>query len=158
MASVVGCAAVASIRDQSQGTSAGVGLDPLDHRQQVHGITGLVADADSHDHLVVAIDGGLGVVGLNPAVNTFEDVAVGIGDNPLGLGLGEAGGIGAELPSRHRPRIARGIARGSVEAEFVGASSPAASAFQVASLWASSARLRAPRARRAARLPALATP
>jgi hypothetical protein len=76
-------------------------------RQQVHGITGLVAHTDSHVHLVVAIDGGLGVVALNPAVTAFEDVAVWIGEIPLGLGLGETGGIGGKLPQRHRQWIGR---------------------------------------------------
>ena len=42
-------------------------------------ITGLVAHPDRHDHLMIAIDCSLAVVALDPAVNTFEDVAVRVG-------------------------------------------------------------------------------
>ena len=75
-----GRAAVAGIRDQSLGSLACVGLDPLDHRQQVHDITGLDAHADSHDHLVVAIDGRQAVLALNLDTIALHDVAVEIGE------------------------------------------------------------------------------
>ena len=72
---VVG-AAVTRICRQLCWQLASVGLDSLQHGQQVHGVAGLVADADRHDHLVVAIDSGLGVVALDPTVSPLEDVAV----------------------------------------------------------------------------------
>ena len=95
-------AAVTGVGDQAIGSLTGVGLDPLVHGQQVHRITGLVAHPDRHDHLVVAIDGGLGVVALHPAVSALEDVAVGIREVPLRGGFGVAGCIGGERALRHR--------------------------------------------------------
>ena len=73
------CAAVIGIREQLVWQLAGIGEDPLQHGQQMGGITGLVADPNRHDHLVVSIDRHLAVVTLDPAVSAFEDVAVGIG-------------------------------------------------------------------------------
>ena len=73
----VGGAAVAGICNEGIRQLTGVGLDPLQHGQQVDRIAGLVAYANGHDHLVVAIDGGLGVVALDPAVRSLEDVARG---------------------------------------------------------------------------------
>ena len=67
----VGGAAVARIRSEQLGQLAGVGLDSLHHRHEVHGVAGLVADANGHDHLVVTIDGGLDVVALDPAIRRW---------------------------------------------------------------------------------------
>jgi hypothetical protein len=89
-----GRAAVAGIRDQSLGSLACVGLDPLDHRQQVHDITGLDAHADSHDHLVVAIDGRQAVLALNLDTIALHDVAVEIGETHMGLMRWEASAAG----------------------------------------------------------------
>lgn len=75
---LVGGAAVTRIRRQYGGPLAGVGLDSLLHRQEVHGVAGLVAYPDRHDHLVIPIDSGLGVVALNPTISSREDMAVGI--------------------------------------------------------------------------------
>jgi hypothetical protein len=72
-------AAGTGIGDQPLGPLAGVGLDPPDHRQEMQRVTGLTADADGHDHLVVTIQGGLGAVALDPVVTALEDVTVGIG-------------------------------------------------------------------------------
>lgn len=90
----VGGAAVAGIGDQGIGPLTGVGLDPLQHGQQVHRIACLVAHPDRHDHLVVAIDGDLGVVALHPTVSGLEDLAIGIRKVSLCLGFGVAGCIG----------------------------------------------------------------
>jgi len=98
----VGGAAVARIRDQRIWLLASVRLDPLQHRQQMHRIAGLIADADRHDHLVVSVHRGLSVVALDPAVSAFEDVAIGVGEVPLGGRLGVAGGGGRERALRHR--------------------------------------------------------
>ena len=68
----------------------------------MHRVDGLVAHADGHDDLVVAIHGGLGVVALNPAVSAFEDVAVGIGEIALGLWFGIPSCIRRELTVWHR--------------------------------------------------------
>jgi hypothetical protein len=55
---------------------AGLDRDSIQHRQQMHRISGLVADANRHDHLMVPIDGGLAVIALNPNVTTLEHVAL----------------------------------------------------------------------------------
>ena len=101
----VGGAAVARVGDQLLGQLAGVGHDSLQHRLQMGSITGLVADPHRHDDLVVTIDRCLAVVALDPAVSTFEDVAVGIGEVPLGLGFGIASGSGGQVAAGHRQRI-----------------------------------------------------
>jgi hypothetical protein len=72
-------AAFARICDQGIVAMTGIGLDELQHRQQVHPITGLVAHPDDHDALVVTIIGFLSVLALDPAISAFEDMAVGIG-------------------------------------------------------------------------------
>ncbi len=72
----VGGIAVTRICRQRCWQLAGVGVDSLQHGQQVHGVAGLVADADRHDHLVVAIDSGLDILPLDPTVSSLEDVAV----------------------------------------------------------------------------------
>ena len=64
-------AAVAGNREQLVRQLAGVGEDPLQHGQQMGGVTGLVADRRLHDHLVVSIDRHLAVVTLNPAASAF---------------------------------------------------------------------------------------
>ncbi len=64
-------AAVAGIREQLVRQLAGVGEDPLQHRQQMGGVTGLVADPHRHDHLVGSIDRHLAVVALNPTTSTW---------------------------------------------------------------------------------------
>jgi hypothetical protein len=45
----VGGAAVASIRCEHSRHLAGVGLNPLQHWNQMHCVSGLVADAHGHD-------------------------------------------------------------------------------------------------------------
>ncbi len=79
----VGDAAVTRICCQRCWQLGDIGVDSLHHGQQVHGVAGLVADADRHDHLVVAIDSGLGIVPLDPTVSSLEDVAVTIWEVPL---------------------------------------------------------------------------
>lgn len=74
----VGAAAVAGIRNQSIRQLPSVGLDSLQHRQQMICVAELVADADRHDHLVDTVDRSLAVVTVVPAVSSFEDLAVGI--------------------------------------------------------------------------------
>ena len=101
----VGGAAVAGIRNQGIRQLPSVGLDSLQHGQQVNRIAGLVADADRHDHLVVTVDRGLAVVALDPAVSSFEDVAVGVSEVALRVGFGVADAIGRELSLRHRHGI-----------------------------------------------------
>jgi hypothetical protein len=54
-------------------------------------ISGLVAHADGHDHLVVAIDVGLCDVALHPAVSALEYVADGVREIPLRAGVGVTG-------------------------------------------------------------------
>ena len=50
-----------------------VAMDPLQQGQRVHRVAGLVAYADRHDRLVVAIDRGLAaVLTLDPAVKAYE--------------------------------------------------------------------------------------
>ena len=103
----VGGAAVAGICNEGIRQLTGVGLDPLQPVQpvqpvqQVHRIAGLVAHADGHDYLVVSVHSGLGVVALNPAVRSLEDVAVGIGEILLSLRFGVAGCIGWQRALRH---------------------------------------------------------
>ena len=76
-------------------------MDWLQHWQQVHRIAGLVADADGHDDLVCAIDGSLSVVGLNPAVRSLEDVAIGVREIPLDLRFGVTSCNGWQRPLLH---------------------------------------------------------
>jgi hypothetical protein len=76
-------------------------------------ITGLVADPHRHDDLVVAIDRRLAVVALDPAVPTFEDVAVWISVGAafraavitLGVGFRIAGGSGGQVAAGHCQRV-----------------------------------------------------
>jgi hypothetical protein len=98
-------AAVARVRNKGIRQLPSVGLNALQHGQQVHRFTGLVAHNARTDNLVVAIDGGLGVLALHPTVTAFEDVAVRVGDVPLCLVFGVAGCIGGERALRHRQRI-----------------------------------------------------
>ena len=56
---------------------ASVGVDRLQHRQQVHRVAGLVAAAgDGQDHLPIASGCRLAVVVLQPAITAIEDLAV----------------------------------------------------------------------------------
>ena len=87
----VGGAAVTGVRDQGIRQLTAFGLDPLLHGLQVHCIAGLVAHADGHDHLVVAIEVGLCVVALHPAVSALENVADGVREIPLRAGVGVTG-------------------------------------------------------------------
>jgi hypothetical protein len=72
----VGGAAVARINTQSLRSMASLDRDAVQHRQQMHRISGLVADANPHDHLMVPIDGCLAVMALNPNVTTLKDVVL----------------------------------------------------------------------------------
>ena len=65
-------------------------------------IAGLAAKADHHDHLVITINRGLGVVSLNPAAGAVEDVAVGVRKIPIRIGPGTATRIGGEQVDEHR--------------------------------------------------------
>jgi hypothetical protein len=87
---------------QNIGYPAGVGLDPLEHGQQMRRIAGPIVDANGHERLVVTFHGGLDVAALDPAVSAFEDVAVGIGEVRLRLRLRLAGYISGERALRHR--------------------------------------------------------
>lgn len=71
----VGGAAVPGVGDQSIRHLSGNCLDPLQHRHQMHRITGLVADANGHDHLVVSVHRSLSVVTLDPAITALEDAS-----------------------------------------------------------------------------------
>ena len=84
---------------------AGFGHDPLNHGLQMGSITGVVADRPLHDDLVGAIAPYLAVVALDPAVPTFEDLAVWIREISLGVGFGVAGGSGAQVAIGHRQRV-----------------------------------------------------
>ncbi len=53
-----------------------VSQDSPQYGRQVHGVVGLVADADRHDHLLAPIDSDLGAVPLDPTVSSLEDMAV----------------------------------------------------------------------------------
>jgi hypothetical protein len=75
-------------------------------REQAHRIARLVADADRHAHLVIAIDCSLAVVALDPAVTAFEDMAVGVGEIGWTLGFG--------LPVALLGRVRSAIASGSL--------------------------------------------
>jgi hypothetical protein len=115
-------------------------------------ITGLVADVDRHDHVVVTIDCHRAVVSLNPATTAVEDVALGGGEVLWALGVG--------FPATLVGSVRCGIAWGSISAAGVvtKGANPEAIGISIASFWASSIRLRTPRARCAARFPALASP
>ncbi len=69
------------------------------------GWDGLVAHADSHDHLVITIHDGLDAVAMNPATRVFEDVAAWVSEIPLRAGLWFSSCIGRELSARHRQGI-----------------------------------------------------
>jgi hypothetical protein len=101
----VACAAVARVGDQLLGQLAGVGLDPLHYGKEVVLVCCLVADPHRHDDLVVAIDRRLAVVALDPAVPTFEDVAVWISEITLGVGFRIAGGSGGQVAAGHCQRV-----------------------------------------------------
>lgn len=76
------------VRREHRWQLAAVDLDSLQHQQQVHGVGGLDVNADGHYDLMVGINCGLGIVALNTAIASLEDVAAGVGEIPLGLGLG----------------------------------------------------------------------
>ena len=65
--------------------SASCGRDAVQHGIQVLHIRRLVAHAHRHDHLMVAVDSQLAVLALDVMAIGFHEVAVGVGEIPLGL-------------------------------------------------------------------------
>ena len=89
----VGGAAVPGVGDQGIRQLSGICLDPLQHRHQMHRITGLVADANGHDHLEVSVHRSLSAVALDPAACctlAARLIAPGVGCFSLLLSLGFA--------------------------------------------------------------------
>ena len=120
----VGGAPVAGICNEGIRQLTCVGLDPLQHGQQVYHVAWPVGDADCHDDLMVTIGGGLVVVALNPADRSLEDVAFRVGEIPLSCALG--------FPSASLGTVRFGIADGSVlAAATVLSSRPTASASSI---------------------------
>ena len=97
-----------AVRVQAIGSLTGVGIDPLKHGQQLHRITDLIAHLDRHDHLVVTIVGGLGVVVLHPAFSALKDETARAADVPQCMGFVVADSIGGKRGMRHRQRIKLG--------------------------------------------------
>jgi hypothetical protein len=116
-----GGAAVAGIGNEGARQLTGVGLDAIQHGEQVRRVDWQIAETDGHDHLLVTIDGGMGGVALNPAIRTREDVTVGIvvGEtfrvtlNLLSLRLGARICIAWQRPLRNRRWISLGGGNGT---------------------------------------------
>ncbi len=97
-------------RVSEEGFGAGTGVDDraLQHRFQVLHIRWRIAHSHRHDHLMVSIDHRLEVVALKDLAIASHDVAVGVGEVPLGFGSG--GGIGLVGQASPRPPPSRGSA------------------------------------------------
>jgi hypothetical protein len=94
-------APVARIHRHHVRQCTGAGGDALQHWLQVLDIRRLVAHAHRHDHLVVAVDSQLAVVGLQIGPAGLHQVALRIGEVPLRLGGWCAVGFPGQAASGH---------------------------------------------------------
>src|SRR6516165_6247069 len=95
---------VTGIGRRLRGSAAKIGLDRIDHRQQLSAIAPALRHLMGDDDLGFGIDGDLSVIGLHEAVLALHDPALGIGEVLLGLGVWRWGRRGS-FPATFAPSL-----------------------------------------------------